>query len=178
MLALQADEARPLVRLVDTDNELFYTPGDMPRRIQEYCRSTGQPVPETKGEIVRCIFESLCCKYRLALEEVRRSTGRTITKLRVGGGGSGNNFLMQITADALGCRVLAGPKEASGFGNVMVQLMALGEVKDLWQGRELVAESCGVTEYEPHNRDGWEEAMDRYHRILKRYAEKSKTQGI
>lgn len=168
-LAVEAAKAKSFASLVDTDDALFRAHGDMPERIRRYCEKSGQPIPEDRGAIVRCIFESLCCKYQLAHQSIWRHTGRTMQRLRVGGGGSANSVLMQMVADALECEVLAGPKEASGIGNVLGQLMALGEVRGMGQARELAAHSLQVRAYQPIVQEAWREVPSRYEDIVRAY---------
>ena len=123
--------------LIDPDAPEFVPAGNVPRRIQEYCRRTGQTVPKTKGEIVRCINESLAFKYRMNLEEIADCTGKTYDSIHMVGGGTQSKLLCQMTADACACRVVAGPVEATVMGNVALQLMAAGELDGLREVREL-----------------------------------------
>lgn len=157
-LVRQAREAPPLRSLIDPDDPRFLPPGDMPSRIQAFCRETGQPVPETPGEIVRCILESLALKYRWVIERLEDLLGRPIPMIHIVGGGSRNAALCQWTADATGRPVLAGPVEATAIGNLMVQAMALGHVGSLEEAREVIRRSFSPVIYEPHPSSLWEEA--------------------
>ena len=103
----------------------------MEKSIAAYCHATGQPVPEQRGQVVRCIFESLALRYRQVLENLRSLSPRPIETLHVIGGGSRNDLLNQFTANAIGIPVVAGPSEATAIGNVMIQAMAAGEATDI-----------------------------------------------
>ena len=149
---LLAEAARlPALRsVVDADDPAFLAPGDMPARIAAACRRTGHPVPQTPPEVVRCIVDSLARAHRAALEDAQRLSGREVEVLHVVGGGARNALLCQLTADACGIPVEAGPVEATALGNVLVQARALGVVgDDLAAMRGLIAETHGVRRYEP-----------------------------
>lgn len=143
--------------LIDPDAPEFSPAGDVPERIREFCRRTGQPVPETEGAVVRCINESLAMKYRMALEEIRECTGREYPAIHMVGGGTQSALLCQLTANACGCPVYAGPVEATVYGNMAIQLMATGAVKNLQEVRDIVSASEDIRIFEPQNRNEWEE---------------------
>jgi rhamnulokinase/L-fuculokinase len=135
----------------------------MPERVREYCRRTAQPVPETVGEVVRCIYESLALKYRQTAESIQSLMGREARVIHVVGGGTKDRFLSQMTADACGIPVAAGPEEATAIGNLMMQAIAAGEVADLAQARQIVAASFELKRYEPSpDREVWDEAYARF----------------
>ena len=158
-----ARECTPFRSLIDPDDASFATPGNMPERIREYCRRTGQPVPESVGEVVRCIYESLALKYRMTAESIQALMGRSAKVIHVVGGGTKDRFLSQMTADACGITVAAGPEEATAIGNLMMQLVAKGEVADLAQARQIVSASFELKRYEPSDaRDAWNEAYQRF----------------
>jgi rhamnulokinase/L-fuculokinase len=158
-----AKECTPFRSLIDPDDASFATPGNMPERVREFCRRTGQPVPESVGEVIRCIYESLALKYRYTVESIQKATGRSAKVIHVVGGGTKDRFLSQMTADACGIRVLAGPEEATAIGNLMMQAIAAGAVADLKQAREIIAASFEVKEYEPTaDRSIWDEAYARF----------------
>lgn len=157
-----AKESTPFRSLIDVDDSDFATPGDMPEKIRAYCKRTAQPVPESVGEVVRCIYESLALKYRSVAERVMELMGRRARVIHVVGGGTKDRFLSQLTADACGIPVCAGPEEATAIGNLMMQLMAAGEVSDLGQARRVVAASFGTKQYLPTaDRNMWDEAYGR-----------------
>lgn len=163
-----AREAEPLRCLVDPDAPDFMAPENMPDAIRAYCCRTGQPQPETDGQFARCCFESLALKYRSVVEALKSLTGRELHTIRVVGGGSSNPLLCQLTADACGCPVIAGPVEASSLGNVMVQAVATGCLNSIAQGRESIAASCGLVTYEPVRSEQWGSACERFRRLEER----------
>ena len=158
-----AREAEPLRSLIDPDDASFATPGNMPERVRDFCRRTGQPGPETVGEVVRCIYESLALKYRMTAESIESLMGRSAKVIHVVGGGTKDGFLSQMTADACGIPVAAGPEEATAIGNLMMQLIALGDVADLTEARQIVSRSFDLKRYQPTpERDRWDEAYARF----------------
>ena len=158
-----AKECKPFRSLIDPDHVSFATPGNMPEKICEFCRQTGQPVPETVGEVVRCIYESLALKYRKTAESIEALMGRKAKVIHVVGGGTKDKFLSQMTADACGIPVAAGPEEATAIGNLMMQAIAAGEVADLKQARQIIAASFELKKYEPTaDRSMWDEAYGRF----------------
>jgi rhamnulokinase len=160
LLAL-AEEARPLRSLVDPNDPSLAAPGDMPRRLRALCAATGEELPETPGEVVRCALESVALAQRQALDLLRSAAGARPEEIHVVGGGSLNRLLCQWTADAAGLPVLAGPAEATAIGNLSVQAVALGELASIGEARELVARSFAPTVYEPRDTAAWDEAYER-----------------
>jgi len=158
-MAAKAPAFGPLVSLKDAH---FLPPGDMPGRIQNFCRETGQPLPETKGQIIRCALESLALEYRWVAERLDELVGRPLTTVYIIGGGSQNRLLNQFTADATGRRVVAGPVEATAIGNILVQAMGLGHITSLAEGRALVRHSFSLETYEPRDTAAWDQAYQRY----------------
>jgi rhamnulokinase len=159
-----AYSARPFAAFIDPDDNSFYSPGGMPDKIRSYCEKTGQPVPVSKAEIVRCIMESLALKYRMAVEELEQIVGYKISSIHIVGGGSKNTILSQFTANATNKRIIAGPVEATAIGNILVQLIAMKEIKNLNEGRELVRNSFSLKEYLPQ--ENWDEAYSRFLNII------------
>ena len=158
-----AKECKPFRSLINPDYVTFATPGNMPEKIRDYCRMTGQPVPETVGEVVRCIYESLALKYRMTAESIEKLMGKKAKVIHVVGGGTKDRFLSQMTADACGIPVAAGPEEATAIGNLMMQAIAVGEVADLKQARQIIANSFELKRYEPtSDRAIWDEAYGRF----------------
>jgi len=153
-----AGQAAPFRSLVHPDDPRFFSPGGMADKIRSFCAETNQPIPQSEGEIVRCILESLALRYRQALEQAEKLTRRVYGGLHMVGGGIQNELLCRFTANAIGKPVWAGPVEASAIGNMLMQLVALGECKDLKEARELVAASFPVDVYEPEADAGWVEA--------------------
>ena len=158
-LAAAAPAQRSFIR---PDDPAFLPSGDMPLRIRAACERTGQPVPETIGEVVRCIDESLALSYRAALTEIEQCTKKHYDKIYLIGGGVQSRLLAQLTADACGRTVLAGPIEATVLGNIALQLIAAGEVKDLAEARALIRASSDITAYEPKNTDQWDAHFEKW----------------
>jgi rhamnulokinase len=164
-LVRRAEASTPFDAFVDPDAQVFYDPGPMEHRIREFCRATGQHVPDGKGAVVRCIYESLALKYRWAVEQLETVSGARVDELVIVGGGARNALLNQFTANALQRPVVAGPSEATAVGNLLVQLHALGEARGLTEMREIVRQSFPTTRHEPVDAAAWENAYGRF-RIL------------
>jgi len=160
-LAPMAAQAAPLQSIVDPDDAEFAKHGDMPARIRAFCQRTGQVVPLSEGAVVRCALESLALKYRWVLERLETILRRRLEPIHIVGGGAQNRLLCQLTADATGRRVVAGPVEATAIGNIIVQAMAMGHIASLAEGRRVVRHSCALATYEPAGHPGWEEAYSR-----------------
>jgi rhamnulokinase len=161
-LTEMAEPAPPLISLIDPDNPVFLPPGDHPHHIREMCRSTGQPIPETKGAVVRCVLESLAIKYRYVLDKLISLTGQKVDVIHIIGGGSQNQLLCQMTANATERVVLAGPVEATALGNALVQFITLGELSNIAEARQIVANSSQLMHYEPTNDTRWDDAYQRF----------------
>ena len=157
----EAKKAQPLRSIIDPDYGEFFAGGNMVAKIQEFCRNTNQPVPETVGEIARCIYESLALKYRWALERLEEIKGQKIDALNIVGGGIQNKLLNQMVADAINRPVITGPVEGAAIGNLLTQAMALGEIKDLAHLRQVVRNSEAVDNYQPNHTQDWEDAYQR-----------------
>ena len=153
-----AKAAAPLRSLFDPNHASFTAPESMPAAIEEYCRHTGQPVPNTKGAFVRAVLESLALKYREVLEQLGDIVGTKFDTLRVIGGGCRNTLLNQFTANATGCRVLAGPVEATALGNIAMQLVASGLAASIDDARDLIERSFPSEVVEPVDAAGWDRA--------------------
>lgn len=167
-----ARESEPFRSYIDPDRDEFAAPGDMHQKLRDYCRRTQQPVPETAGQLSRCIYESLALKYRFALEQIAQCTGRNFDRLHLLGGGVKDTSLCQLTADSLGIPVISGPSEATALGNILLQLTALGELQSPDQGRELLARTEQLKMYEPRNTVLWEEAYEKFKQTIYEEAEK------
>lgn len=135
---------------IDPDDALFVPAGNIPKRIQEYCRKTAQKAPETKGEILRCIYDSLAMKYRYAIAQIEQCTEKQYSTLHIVGGGVKDTLLCRLTADVCGKTVVAGPVEATVYGNLVLQLLATGEIDTLEEAREIVRHSDNVQTYLPN----------------------------
>lgn len=158
--------AEPFKCFIDPDAPEFVPHGNIPERVREFCRKTGQYVPETVGEIMRCIYESLAMKYRLTFEKLRECTERDYPVIHVIGGGTKDGLLCQMTANSCDRTVKAGPIEATVMGNVAVQLMSNGSVENIGQARKIVAESSELKTFEPKDTDKWAEAYEDFLKII------------
>jgi rhamnulokinase len=161
-LIAAAHLAPAFLAFLDPDDDSFLAPGNMPARIQAYCASSHQPVPQTIGEITRIIIESLAMKYVYTLRRVQAVSEQPIETLHIIGGGSQNRLLNQFSANATGCRVVAGPSEATAVGNVLVQMVAKGDLSTLEEARDLSRRSFLTDEFLPMDRDRWQTAYERY----------------
>ena len=155
-----AETAPHASAFVDPDDQRFLWPGDMPTRIRESCDETGQPVPFETATLWRVIFESLALRYARIVDMLADITGQPIDQIHIVGGGSQNRLLCQMTANASGRQVVAGPVEATAIGNIAIQAITAGELGGITQARELVARSFPMATYEP--RDDWSEARARF----------------
>ena len=153
---------------IDVNADDFYSGENMPQKIQEYCRATGQSVPGTMGQIARCVFESLAMDYKEAFFGLEKLKGGRIDVLHIVGGGSRNALLNQFAANAIGREVIAGPAEATAIGNVMLQVKASGGVTDMSQMRQVIGNSFETRSFEPQEPDVWEEQYQKYRQIIKR----------
>jgi len=144
-----ARAAKPFQCFIDPDEPRFSPPGNQIERIRNFCKETGQYVPQTDGEVVRCVYESLAMKYRYTFEQLKKCTDKNFKAIHLIGGGTKDGFLCEMTADATGVPVITGPTEATAIGNVCVQFMALGAIRDLAEARNLIANSFEVKEYLP-----------------------------
>ena len=160
-LTALAREAAPL------RDARFATPGNLPRRIAEYCAETNQPVPETKGEIVRCILESLAMKYRCTVDAIDEMCGERIPAINIVGGGTQEKLLSQYAANACGRDVYTGPIEATALGNIAAQLISLGEIKDLREARAVIANSFEVSHFTPQDTAAWDAAYEKFLTLVK-----------
>jgi rhamnulokinase len=152
--------------LIDPDDPGFLNPLDMPEAIADYCRRTGQKPPATKGALVRALLESLALKYRRVIDQLRLVLGHPIEKIHVIGGGSRNTLLCQLTADATGLPVVAGPAEATAIGNILVQAMATGRVSSPAEIRAIIRDSFELWTYDPSGSAAvWDAAEARFNAV-------------
>jgi rhamnulokinase len=157
-----AKQAKPFQSFIDPDDPAFLHPDHMPKEIQQYCRKTSQPVPQTEGEILRCIMESLALKYRLVLERTEKLVDKTFSGLHMVGGGIHNVMLCQFTANSIGRPVWAGPAEGTALGNLLVQYIALGEIKNIQEARQVVKQSFPIHTYAPQDTESWNQAYGKF----------------
>lgn len=157
----------PFKCFIDPDAPEFVPQGNIPERVREFCRKTGQYVPESVGEIMRCIYESLAMKYRMTFEKLCECTGKDYPVIHVIGGGTKDGLLCRMTASSCGKTVKAGPIEATVMGNVAVQLMSDGTIGSISEARKAVAASESLKTYEPENTDEWIKAYESFVKIAK-----------
>ncbi len=158
--------AEPPVRtLIRPDNGMFHKPCDMPAQIRQFCRATGQPVPESDGAVIRTAFDSLAFYYRETVNDLESLTGRSIRKLHVVGGGSRDVLLNQLTADALNRPVFAGPMEATAAGNILIQAATMGHLASAAEIRPTIARSFELREFTPEQPECFDLAADRFREL-------------
>lgn len=162
-----SNTAQPFRFFINPDDPSFLNPGNMPKAIQDFCEKTSQSIPETKGEITRCIYDSLVLKYKYTIKQIESVTGNKIEKLHIIGGGANNKIMNQLTADAIGIPVLAGPTEATAIGNLMLQAKAMGAVNSLNEIREVIRNSFEVVEYKSNPKLDWDTAYVRFEKLNK-----------
>ena len=160
--AMQVEAFRSLI---NPDDALFANPDSMIGAIQQYCRQTKQPVPETPAEICRCIFDSLALRYKQVFQWMQEFAPFKLEVLHIIGGGSLNKYLNQFTANATSTTVLAGPQEGTAIGNIMIQAKAANLVNDIWEMRQIIANSLELVKYEPTDQTIWDQAFQRFQRI-------------
>lgn len=157
----------PFKCFIDPDAPEFVPQGNIPERVREFCKKTGQYVPDSVGEIMRCIYESLAMKYRMTFEKLCECTGKDYPVIHVIGGGTKDGLLCRMTASSCGKTVKAGPIEATVMGNVAVQLMSDGTIGSISEARRAVAASEELKTYEPENTDEWIKAYESFIKIAK-----------
>jgi rhamnulokinase len=161
-LAALAEDAPAFRAWINPNDLRFYAPANMVEEIRQACAESGQPVPTGVPDVMRTILESLAFTYRAAIDRLERIKGIRVPALHIIGGGSQNVVLSQWTANALGRPVITGPVEGTTMGNLLVQLMALGEIKDLAEIRQVVRNSTEVITYQPRDAAAWEDAYGRF----------------
>jgi len=166
-LTRKASEAPPLTSLIVPGEKRFMAPKNMADEIQAYCQETGQPVPESKGAIIRTVLESLALEYRSVSEQIERLTGKDYPVIHIIGGGTQNKLLNQFAANATGKKVVAGPVEATAIGNILIQAVAMNELSSLDEATAILNRSFDVENYVPCEKLVWDEAYERYERLKK-----------
>ncbi|MBE6799700.1 MAG: rhamnulokinase [Ruminococcaceae bacterium] len=159
-------ECEPFKCFIDPDAPEFAPMGNLPRRVKEYCEKTGQYVPQTVGEIIRCIYESLALKYRYTFDGIKECTGKDYDRIHVMGGGTKDKLLLQMTAQSCNVKVFGGPIEATALGNVAIQLMSTGAIKDIKEARKIIAKGENLKLYEPVDNADWEKAYEDFKNII------------
>jgi rhamnulokinase len=158
----EASASPPLRSIINPNHSEFLKPGRMIEKIQSFCQRSGQPVPESAGALARCTLESLALSYARQIEVIHEGFGQDVNLIHVVGGGSRSRLLNQLTADAAGLPVLAGPVEATALGNLLIQAVAAGELGSQADIREVVHNSFEIESFPPQNREPWIAALNRY----------------
>lgn len=162
--------SEPFEFFVNPSDEEFLAPGDMAARIQSYCIRTGQDKPKTHGQILRAAYEGLAFLYADAYESLEALSGKRFDVLRIVGGGCRNKPLNQFAADATGRRVVTGPVEATAIGNIVMQMLAMGDLDSLEEGREVIRNSFAheAETYEPQDHAVWKESLEKWRSFIHR----------
>jgi rhamnulokinase len=163
-----AAKEQGLEHLIDPDHPSFVRPDSMPEAIDRFCVRTGQPVPRTPSAYARAVLDSLALKYRLVIQSLESLTGEAIEQVRIIGGGSKNRLLNQLTADATGKRVMAGPAEATALGNIAIQLIATGAASGLADARAIIGRSFPTETFEPRAPEAWDREAARFQQFCER----------
>jgi rhamnulokinase len=164
-ISSMASAETPFQCVLDVDDSNFATPENMPAAIADYCHRTMQSLPQTDGAIARCCFEGLSLRYRSVLESLEKLICRRLETIRIVGGGCLHAMLCQMTADACNRMVVAGPSEASAFGNIILQAIAIGHLQDMRDGRAAIAQSIQRTTYAPRKIAAWDDACAKLKRL-------------
>lgn len=151
VLQAEADKEEPMRSIINPDDAAFANPSSMTRAIADYCKAGNQPVPQTHAQYCRCIFDSLALRYKQVFTWMQEFAPFKIDTLHIIGGGSRNRYLNQLSADTLGINIIAGPQECTAIGNIMLQAKACGLVNDIWQMREVIANSVELEKFCPNN---------------------------
>ena len=151
--------------IINPDDACFANPSSMTEAIQQYCEKTGQHVPQSNGEFCRCIFESLALRYRQVFGWLKEFADIDLNVLHIIGGGSLNKHLNQFTANSCGVSILAGPQEGTAIGNIMLQAKASGDVKDIWEMRQIIANSIELQQFEPQDKEAWDAAYEKFLKV-------------
>ena len=161
-------EAKPFEFFVDPSDEVFVAPGDMPGRIQDYCERMGQGRPETHAQILRAAYEGLAFIYAHVYDSLESLSGRTLDVLRIVGGGCKDGLLDQLAANATGRKVVTGPTEATATGNLIIQMLAMGDIASLDEGREIIRNSFSdeTKEFDPQDAEDWQAALEKWRSIV------------
>lgn len=151
--------------IINPDDACFANPPSMTEAIREYCEKTEQHIPQNYGEFCRCIFESLALRYRQVFGWLKDFADVPLNVLHIIGGGSLNQHLNQFTANSCGVTVLAGPQEGTAIGNIMLQAKASGDIKDIWQMRNIIANSIELRRFEPQDQEAWAAAYEKFLKV-------------
>ncbi len=168
-MASMALQAEPFAFFIDPSDESFIAPGDMPGRIQDYCKNSGQACPETHAQILRTAYEGLALLYADTFDELETLSGRELNTLRIVGGGCQDKLLDQMAANATGRKVITGPIEATATGNLIMQMKAMGDIQSLEEGREIVRNSFAeeTLTFDPEDGNAWAEGLKNWRKLCR-----------
>jgi rhamnulokinase len=161
-LAEMAAKAKPFQGVINIEQPEFMAIGDMPNKINAYLTKTGQKAITDKGQMIRVVLENLAARYVQVMGMLEGLSGKKIEVLHIVGGGTKNELLNQFTADATGKTVITGPVEATVLGNVLMQAATAGDIRDLWEGRKIIANSFEMKTYTPSSSKEWKAFVKRY----------------
>ncbi len=161
-----ASNSQPFKFLINPDDPMFLNPRDMTLAVRDFCYQTAQGTPQNHGELIRCIYDSLALKYRYTLEQIKEISNQPIEVIHIIGGGANNHFLNQLTSDATGLKVVAGPTEATAIGNILIQAKSLGYVDSVKEIRRIIAGSFELVQFIPSDELDWDSAYKRYLEIM------------
>ena len=165
-MTAMAASAPPFKAFIEPDDPAFLPPGDMPARVIDYCQRTGQPTPDSDAEVLATVYVSLAYKYRYVLEQLISVADHAVDHLHIIGGGSQNALLNQMTANAIGRPLTAGPVEATATGNAIVQLIAIGELGSVTEARQMLSGAGDLLRFEPQNSAAWDAHYGRFRALL------------
>jgi sugar (pentulose or hexulose) kinase len=160
-------QGTPFSVFIDPDDRSFYNPPNMEQAIVEYCRRSGQEPPRDRGTMLRAVHESLALKYRMVAEQIGAVSGKPNRVVHIIGGGSRNDLLNQMTADACGLKVIAGPEEATAVGNAMAQALGLGVIGRITDALPLIKSAFPIREFKPEKGAAWAGAYEKFRAIVK-----------
>lgn len=161
-LTAKAEKAKPFIGYIEPDYSEFLSPGDMPKKINDYLKKTGQNPIQDKDQMIRMLLENLALKYRLVMERIEDITGNTIEVLHIVGGGIQNELLCQFTANAINKKVITGPVEGTAIGNILMQAKAIGQLSTLAQARKILFNSVETKEFKPRDTSIWDTQYQKY----------------
>jgi len=156
------EQGVPFAAFIDPDDPGFFNPHNMEEAIADFCRRTGQQPPADRGTLLRTIYESLALKYRMVAEQIAAASGKPNKVIHIVGGGSRNNFLNQLTANACSLKVIAGPEEATAVGNAMVQAVGLGVIEKLSDAQAMIRSAFSIKQFAPRDREIWDRVYEKY----------------
>lgn len=165
-LEKMAGESTPFAFFIDVDDPVFFEPGNMPEKIRQYCIRYYGSAPESIGETVRCVYESLAMKYRWSIEILERLTGKKLTSVNIIGGGSKDKLMCQLTSNICGRPVISGPAEATSYGNLLVQLIASKKISSVEEGLSLLRASFSADTYTPDSNCIWNEKYQSFREMF------------